>query len=46
MIATVSGFENLAEKIGMEGATVAQEKASNVNYSLSKMEAPLLRQMA
>ena len=43
MLSTVGGFENLTEKIGSESAAVVQDKANNVNYSLSKIEAPLVR---
>ena len=45
MLSTVGGFENLTEKIGSESAAVVQDKANNVNYNLSKIEAPLVRQM-
>ena len=45
MLSTVGGFENLAEKIGTEAATTVRDKASNVNYSLSNIEAPRMRSM-
>ena len=42
MIATVQGPENLKTKIGKAAASKVVKKGADVNYDLSKVDAPYL----